>query len=79
MRNAPNRYHDVERVEYWFFAAVVRLHFPGIDNNLTFNVADVAQTSRRYIAPAVDHPENYDFYEDSQGYLVITPKEITHA
>lgn len=53
----------------------LRLHFTGTADSLSFSLLDVANNSLCYLRPAEANPDLYRFFEDSQGYLVITRKE----
>lgn len=54
---------------------MLRLYFTGTADSLSFDLLHVANNSLCYLRPAEANPDLYRFFEDSQGYLVITKKE----
>lgn len=70
----------VSRLGLFPLENTLRLYFSDTTDSLAFGILDVANNSLCYLKPAEQHPELYRFFEDTQGYLVITKKEeVIHA
>ena len=59
----------------FLFDNILRLYFTGTVDSLSFSLLDVANNSLCYLRPAEANPDLFRFFEDSQGYLVITRKK----
>ena len=71
-------HQNVSSVSLFPLDNTLRLHFTGTIDSLAFSLGDVASNSLCYLRLAEANPDLFRFFEDSQGYLVITKKEATY-